>query len=89
MWRPRLRRDDDMQFSKQDCQRIMQLWGQHETLLLKILDQQIANYTEQLGRQTTEWETLRQGIEFIAKKQALIDLKKVLSEDYANSAHGE
>ena len=74
-----------MEISKQEGLRIMQLWNQSEQTLRVVFDKLLEEYVAGLARQTTEWETLRQSIEFSAKKQVLLDLKKVLSKDYATT----
>ena len=71
-----------MKLSAHEIKRILQLWSQHEQTLMMVLDKQLEEYTASQARQTTEWETLRQGIEYTAKKQALIDLKNLLSKRY-------
>lgn len=71
-----------MKFSKQEELRIMQCWNDWENLITMILDRLIMESSEEIVRRDSEWETLRQSIEFCAKKQVLIDLKKILEKRY-------
>lgn len=69
-------------FSKQELRKIMQLWAQSEIDLRMVFDRMLAEYSENFTRQDSEWETLRQSIEFTAKKQVLVDLKNIFSKHY-------
>lgn len=71
-----------MKLSKQEQLRSMQLWNDWGNFITMILDRLIIESVETIVRKDDEWETLRQSIEFCAKKQTLIDLKKLLEKHY-------
>ena len=71
-----------MKLSKQEQIRSMQLWNDWGNFITMVLDRLIVESCDELVRKDTEWETLRQSIEFCAKKQALIELKKILEKHY-------
>jgi hypothetical protein len=71
-----------IQLSKQEKLRSMQLWNDWGNFIIMILDRLITESIEEIVRKDTEWETLRQSIEFCAKKQVLIYLKKLLEKHY-------
>lgn len=78
-----------MFLTKQEQRRIMQVWGQYETELRMVFDRLTKEYSDGQIRQDSEWETLRQAVEFTAKKQALIDFKNVFSKHYVDNSVGE
>lgn len=65
-------------FNKQEALRVIPLWINNEQTISMVLDRLVVEYSKEICRQETEWETLRQSIEFTAKRQALIDFKNVL-----------
>lgn len=65
-------------FNKQESLRIIPLWINNEPTISMVLDRLMVEYSKEIVRQDSEWETLRQSIEFTAKKQALIDFKNIL-----------
>lgn len=69
-----------IKLSKQEQLRSAQLWNDWGNFLTMIFDRLISE--NEIVRKDTEWETLRQSIEFCAKKQVLIDLKKLLEKQY-------
>lgn len=71
-----------MKLSKQEQIRSMQLWNDWGNFITMVLDRLIVESCDELVRKDTEWETLRQSIEFCAKKQVLIELKKILEKHY-------
>ncbi len=71
-----------MQLSKQESLEIMRLWSQADKILTIVLNRALEEYTKNITRQDTQWETLRQSIEYTSKRQALVDLKNILSKNY-------
>lgn len=61
----------------------MRLWAEAEGVLTVVLKSLMEEYTRNMSRQDTEWETLRQSIEYTAKRQALVDLQNILKQNYA------
>ena len=61
---------------------MMKLWLDWGELLTGLMDRQIKQYETELGRKETEWEMAQQLSEYLAKKQALVDLKKTLAKRY-------
>lgn len=75
-----------MQLSQQEETAVIHLWDQYEKTLSMILDRLVVEYSKQIVRQDSEWETLRQSIEFTAKRQTLIDLKNILKTSYGQAS---
>lgn len=71
-----------MDFNKSETIRIMKLWLDWERVLDMVFDKMVEDWEQKLYAKDTEWETAKSLVEFTAKKQALIDLKKVLSAKY-------
>lgn len=71
-----------MNLDKRAIVEIGQLWMEHEVLIINLMSQLEIQYMSELGRPATEWETTRQMIEFTAKRQALVDLKRILEKRY-------
>lgn len=70
-----------MLFTRQESTRILHLWNEYQGTIEMILKRLDEEYTK-INRRDTEWDTTRDAIEMIAKRQALIDLKKVISMRY-------
>ena len=71
-----------IQLSKVESLKILQLWNDYEQYLDGILVQMLKDYESQLSSKNTEWETTRQQVEYLARKQTLVDIKKILSNRY-------
>ena len=71
-----------MQLSKVESLKLLQLWNDYGQYLDGIFAQMLKDYETQLSAKDSEWETAKQQVEYLAKKQALIDLKKILSNRY-------
>ena len=71
-----------MQLSKVESLKLMQLWNDYGQYLDEILARQIKEYESRLFSSDDQWANTKQLVEYMAQKQALIDLKKLLSNRY-------
>ena len=71
-----------MELSKGEVQMTARLWSEYHHILQIVFERLIQDYTDELSRRDTEWENLRQSIEYVAKRQAVIDVKPELSRKY-------
>lgn len=72
-----------MQFSKSQSIRIMQMWNDYGSYLDEIFAQMIKDFESNMAPNSGDlWFNAKQNVEYFAKKQALIDLKKILSMRY-------
>lgn len=69
-----------MELSNMDRRRIMALWAEQGDLIGKILKGLQMKYELELNRKSTEWENAQQMAEYLAKKQCLVDIQKILIE---------
>ena len=69
-----------MEITNLDRRRLLSLWGEHGDLVLKVLKVLQERYELELGRKGTEWEMAQEMTEYLAKKQCLVDLHRLLSE---------
>lgn len=69
-----------MELSNMDRRRIMALWAEQGDLIGKILKGLQMKYELELNRKSTEWENAQQMAEYLAKKQCLVDIQKILTE---------
>ena len=69
-----------MDLTPVDKKMIMALWGEHNLLLTKIMKELQADYEKCLGTKGTQWENAKQSVDYLAKKQALVDLKKIFEK---------
>ncbi len=70
-----------MLFTRQESTRLLHLWDEYHDTIEMVLRRLDEEYTK-INRRDTEWDTTRDAIEMIAKRQALVDLKKVISMRY-------
>ena len=72
-----------MQLTKQESLRIMQLWNDYGSWLEDVFKRMVSEYEKEMSPNTGDmWFNARQNVEYFAKKQALIDFKKILSSRY-------
>lgn len=71
-----------IQLTKSESLKIMAGWQEYGEVLNGVFDKLISEYESDFKQQATEWEAARQQVEYIAKKQALLDLKKILTKRY-------
>ena len=68
--------------NKQEELGIRKLWLENNGLLDKVFQEMMRKYETLFEQKNNEWEHAKQSVEYLAKKQALIDLKSVLSKRY-------
>ena len=73
-----------IKLTKQETLYLLQLWNTYGSLLDSIIERMIENYESQIVPGSTEWESAKQTIDYLAKKTALIQFKKLLSNVYTN-----
>ena len=71
-----------MQLSKVESLKLMQLWNDYGQYLDEILSRQIKEYELSLYSSDDQWCNTKQLVEYLAKKQTLIDFKKLCSSRY-------
>ena len=71
-----------MQLSKNESIRIMQMWNDYGVYLEEVFARMIKDNEASLTSFGEEWFVARQLTDYLARKQALIDLKKILSQRY-------
>lgn len=71
-----------MQLSKAQQRRCQELWFNWGDFLIEISELLVKEQGEMMTIKDTEWDNARQTVEYIAKKQALIELKNILSNRY-------
>ena len=72
-----------MQLSKVESLKLIQLWNDYGQYLDEILMRQLKEYEANFQTNTgDQWFNARQMVEYLAKKQTLIDFKKILSNRY-------
>ena len=72
-----------IQLSKQESLRILQMWNDYGVYLDEIFMRMIKGYETNLQSNAgDQWFNARQMVEYLAKKQTLIDLKKLFSNRY-------
>ncbi len=58
------------------------MWNDYGVYLEEIFVRMIKDNEASLNSSGDQWHCARQNVEYLAKKQAVIDLKKVLSQRY-------
>ena len=72
-----------VQLSKQESLRVLQMWNDYGVYLDEIFMRMIKGYEENMiPNNFDQWFNAKQSVEYQAKKQAVIDLKKILSMRY-------
>ena len=71
-----------MILAKQESLRVMQLWNDYGNYLESIFIRMMKEAEENLNSGGDQFHCARQTIDYLARKQTLIDLKKILSNRY-------
>lgn len=71
-----------MELSKTESLQVQKLYSEYMMLLDVLLIRLLNDYENQLARRGSEWEETRQMVEYEAKKQVLIDLRKIFEKHY-------
>lgn len=71
-----------MNLTKQESLRVMQMWSDYGGYLEEIFFRLLKDYEQNLNSNGDEWFNAKQSVEYLAKKQTLIELKKILSNRY-------
>ena len=68
-----------MEISKNEAVKLERLWKEYGAFFESLIGKMIQDYEKMLHRPNSEWDAAQQLAEFCAKKQALLELKKVLT----------
>lgn len=71
-----------MNLTKQESLRVMQMWNDYGNYLEEIFVRLLKDYEQNLNNNGDGWFNAKQLVEYLAKKQVLIELKKLLSNHY-------
>jgi hypothetical protein len=67
---------------KQNKAAIAQLWSHYDVYLMQMFDSILKKYEEDFKPATTEFDAAKQQVTFLARKQTVIDIKKILEGTY-------
>ena len=60
----------------------MQMWNDYGVYLEEVFARMIKDNEASLNSSGDQWHSAKQNVEYLAKKQTLIDLKKILAMRY-------
>lgn len=72
-----------MELTKHEERQLVELWNRYSEVLKRVASLSVESAEAQLGRASNEFESMRQQIEYVAKKEAIVEFLKVLSKHYA------